>query len=131
MTNNKIYFIFIYVLLSIFIFCNCNQYGYLKSDVEIVNFGMVNNDKPLSASFKLINIGKYTVVIDGIEKDCWCVQIDLKKNLLIPGDSTNLIITMDTLGKGYFDQKILINSRNLEFPKLLLVRGEFLPRIIN
>jgi hypothetical protein len=60
-----------------------------------IDWGIVKpKDHPLNAEIELKNTGSDTLVITHVQPTCGCTNAPLTKNILAPGESTSMIITL-------------------------------------
>ena len=65
----------------------------------VVNLGMVSSGDLVSAMFFIYNIGRDTLFIEHVQPDCSCTNYYLGADVLLPKDSTSLVINVSTEGK--------------------------------
>lgn len=64
-------------------------------DGTVLDWGIVRpKDHPLNGRIAIKNIGNDTLKIVNVQPTCGCTYAPLSKNLLLPGESTDLVITL-------------------------------------
>jgi hypothetical protein len=87
-----------------------------------INLGSISASQVQSNVVNLLNKGKETLEIRKIQGNCECLQIDLPKNSLEPGESVELNIVFDPKGRFGIDQRnIYLFSNDPVNPVQLLV----------
>ncbi len=61
--------------------------------------GRIGDSAPVTSSFLITNIGKKNLIIRKTKPSCPCVTAEADKNLLKPGESTNIKVIFDPKGK--------------------------------
>jgi hypothetical protein len=64
-----------------------------------INLGKHSAGEKFSHTIKVENIGKKDLEIRKIITSCSCVSFSLPKQMLKPGESTNLVLTIDTVNQ--------------------------------
>ncbi|MBK3519352.1 DUF1573 domain-containing protein [Carboxylicivirga marina] len=95
------------LLLTIIAGCNLNDNkqsasikgkGKLKFVELSHSFGELNHGDVVGHRFKVINEGKYPVVIQKVEKGCGCTDVIYKQQPIKPNDTTFIEVVFDTNG---------------------------------
>ena len=92
------------IVCLIFSFCSFAQQDQTeKSQLTLlnrtVNFGDVKPDTTLTAKFFFVNTGKQLVEVDYINPDCTCTKYVLSSNVLKPGDTAYVELSVNTTGR--------------------------------
>lgn len=112
------------LILSLFSCCNKTSKRGINNknsnnaipDIEfserIIDLGNLSNDTNIQATFYVRNAGLEKLVIKGIDTECSCTSYELENNMVLPGDSTKLLIKYNTTGKapGFQRSAIIVES---------------------
>jgi cytochrome c553 len=80
-------------------------------DAEAFDFGKVLEDVEIKHVFKISNQGQSTLDVTGTYTSCGCTVAKLSKRFLKPGESMDLLVTVDTAMKqGKVSKEIFVNS---------------------
>jgi mono/diheme cytochrome c family protein len=92
-------------------------------------FGSVEEGTEVPHVFKIQNIGGKPLQVSA-ETSCGCTQLDLSTQKVLPGESAELKVTMDTsLKKGFVSKIINVHSNDPQTPILpLTISANVLPR---
>lgn len=77
-------------------------------DKKLIDFGDVPNDTLLSGLFLFQNTGNHPLVIAYVHPDCTCTNHSLEKDTVLPGETSWVILELNTLGK-FGNQVIFAN----------------------
>lgn len=69
----------------------------LECKTSVVDKGEVRSGRPLSHRFTLLNRGSEAVEITDVKPSCGCLAPKIEKRLLRPGESTRLLLEINTL----------------------------------
>lgn len=105
------------IIISIFLFSLLNLYSQPKLEIEggsTYDWGEVTpKDNPLKGTIVLKNTGNETLEIFRVKPTCGCTTAPLSKNLLKPGESAELDVTLKiTGGSGVFTKHINVYSND-------------------
>ncbi|MDR3614636.1 MAG: DUF1573 domain-containing protein [Candidatus Obscuribacterales bacterium] len=82
-------------------------------DQEAFDFGKVLEDVEIKHVFKISNAGKGILDVTGTYTSCGCTVANLSKRYLKPGESMDLLVTVDTAMKqGRVSKEIFVNSND-------------------
>ncbi|UJP63892.1 DUF1573 domain-containing protein [Mongoliitalea daihaiensis] len=70
-----------------------------------VDFKEISSSKLVQKVFDFSNLGQEPLLIRQVSSSCECVQIDLPKNELFPGEKIEVLITFDPKGRKGIDHK--------------------------
>ena len=73
-----------------------------------LNYGTVANGKKVKSTITYTNNGRTDLIIRKVTSTCGCTVVKSKKNIIKPGKSGKLIVTLDTSEKDY-NQNNMIN----------------------
>ncbi len=81
------------------------------------DLGVIPTDNQVSSTFKIYNMGGKPLVIDDVKASCGCTVVNLVKDIIAPGDFTELKVALDTSIKlGRVEKKILVYSNDPKQP---------------
>jgi hypothetical protein len=83
------------------------------------DFGRVLPEKKVRKEFRLLNLGEAPLVIERISRSCGCTDVDTDVSSLDPGESTPLLVTVETrTAPGEVAYQVLVRSNDPETPVL-------------
>lgn len=97
---------------------------------KVVDFGNVVQDTVLNATYFFKNSGNEVLYIYSVKPDCTCTDFKISKNEIMPGDSANICLVLNTESK-YGKQKIyaIVHANTkVKFYKLTLKVNVNLPQ---
>lgn len=87
-----------------------------------INLGTINSNEVQTHLINIINKGQETLEIRKIQGNCECIQTELTKNSIAPGESLELKVVFDPKGRFGIDQRnIYLFSNDPVNPVQLLV----------
>jgi hypothetical protein len=90
-----------------------SSYAEIQFDSEIHDFGKANKGIKLEHSFELTNTGTDTLIINDIQTECGCTEVELAKRILLPGETAILMVTLNTTTlSGLSVRKIIIHTNS-------------------
>ncbi len=93
----------------------------LKVKSNIINVGSIPSNKKVSVQFELTNTNEHTVTLKPARIPCNCNTVSMKKNSLLPGESTILTFTFDPAGyEGEVVKSIYLQTQNSEEIRLII-----------
>ena len=112
------------LILSLFSCCNNtskrginnknsnNAIPVIEFSERIIDLGNLSNDTTIQATFYVRNVGLEKLIIKGIDMECSCTSYELENKMVLPGDSTKLMIKYNTTGKapGFQRSAIIVES---------------------
>lgn len=122
----------IFFIVLGFLILGLAVYGYFKATPEnqtgnapkieisasFFDFGEVEHGQVLERSFVVKNTGQDILKIKSVRTSCSCTEGKIEKNIIEPGQETNLLVTYDTgamsgpHGKGRQERIIFIQSND-------------------
>ncbi|NBC83832.1 MAG: DUF1573 domain-containing protein [Bacteroidetes bacterium] len=90
------------------------------------DFGSINaDDKPVSYNFIVKNNGKSDLIIRKVKASCGCTAVKPEKNILAPGESTQLKATFNPAGRSGSQRKsiTIITNDPVNYKSILWVKG--------
>jgi len=82
-----------------------NQVPQLWIENKEINLGTIRSSQVQSNVVNLLNKGQETLEIRKIQGNCECLQIDLTKNSIEPGESVEVRVVFDPKGRFGIDQR--------------------------
>ncbi len=103
-----------------------SSYAEMSFNTEVYDFGKSNQGDVLTHTFKLTNTGTDTLFINNIETECSCTDVKIDKKVLLPRESTTLILNLNTgvLNKGITAKKVIIFANIKEKKRILTLTTE-------
>jgi hypothetical protein len=88
-----------------------------QPDTGVWDFGVVKAGIILEHTFVMTNDSAKDLVVKDTTTSCGCTASEIKKKLLKPGESTELMVTFDTKGyNGATRQFVYVNTDAIENP---------------
>ena len=121
------------MIFSFFVLCSFNIKKNVKNDTEkaavewtsiTYNFGKIEKNKPVTASFELKNTSMVPLVINSVKASCGCTVADYPKKPLMPGEVSYIKVTYNTKNVGIFSKSITVNTNTAETVTTLFIKGE-------
>lgn len=112
-------------LLLLALVAGCAQQpGQVELSASEYDFGTIPNDKAVSQTFELRNVGRGKLEILGVSTSCGCTTAELSKRQLGPGETAELTVTYDPLAHdgatGRFMRIVYIRSDDPDVPEATL-----------
>ncbi len=86
------------------------------------DFGQVHKDEILKHTFILTNDSNVTLTINNVQATCGCTTSEVKKKILLAGESTELEVKLKTKGYvGEVKQYIFVYTDSLDNPILRFI----------
>jgi len=103
-----------------------DQQSHTKIEIPnvVIDLGKVKRHELIGYSFKLLNKGKYSLIIYDVKADCHCIVPELMKSPVAVKDSTVISVKYDSSQPGFFQKKIMVFSNAENSPHTLIMRGE-------
>ena len=131
--NRFLFVIFVFTLFS----CSPQKGNHKKAEIivsekstgiteitfneEIHDFGQLISGEIVIATFVFTNSGKHNLVIDKIESDCGCVQVEFSKEPIKPGETGIIEVEFDSSGMFGKQFKSIEIHTNCKEPKHLAI----------
>ncbi len=75
-----------------------------------IALGNIPFDSTISIQYVLYNLGNLDLVIDTVTASCDCTVPKLLKKIIVPHDSSNLLIQFKPVNIGEFNKAVIIKS---------------------
>ena len=86
----------------------------------IHNFGEIDYNIPVTATFEFTNTGSEPVAILKVKSSCGCTVADYSKEPVLPGKSATVSATYNAKRNGHFQKSITINTTDNKAHRLTL-----------
>lgn len=94
-------------------YCNQEQKSpYLLAEPRKIELGSINAATTHAIRFLIRNAGDADLFIDTATASCDCTIPILGKRVLLPGDTTLLLVNFKPPDTGYFDKRVVIRSNS-------------------
>ena len=103
---------------------NTEQFSQIVFDSEMHNFGKIKSGEILSYSFVFSNAGENDLIIKNVESDCGCLQANVPKETVNPGDKGIIEVEFNSAGLFGKQLKTLEIQSNSKEPKHLIIFAE-------
>ena len=140
--KNIIFFIIIVIIIvagSIIVFGNFLNKSVRPPQITISeeewDFGLVKPEEKPVHKFIITNKGNKNLIIERVRSSCGCVQTSISDTRILPGKSTELKATFNTVGyEGKLEKLIYIKSNDPEEPEKKIkvkvdIEHQFKPKI--
>lgn len=99
-------------------------------DKTLYEFGTVNEGDVVETTFKLTNSGKIDLIITNAQGSCGCTVPQWPKEPIKPGESADIFVKFNTLGKPNRQTKTVTLFTNTESGRqVLTLKGSVIPKI--
>lgn len=95
----------------------------VKWEKLIIDLGTVKQYNPTQAVFKFKNIGGKPIIITNAEGSCGCTDIDYPKKPILPGETTEIIVTYDAELLGVFNKTVTLTMNIERSSQILHLKG--------
>ena len=112
-------------LLLLALVAGCTQQpGQVELSASEYDFGTIPNDKPVSQTFEVRNVGRGKLEILGVSTSCGCTSAEVSQRQLGPGEAAELTVTYDPLAHdgatGQFMRIVYVRSDDPDVPEATL-----------
>ncbi len=99
------------------------QFAELYFDKKVVKFPDTKEGVLLKEYVRFTNTGKAPLILENYKVSCPCTQLVLPKDPIPPGGRDSLLLTFDTKGKSYYqDREIVIFTNTRKKTETLRVK---------
>ncbi len=101
--------------------------GEFKFAEETHDFGKIPQGKPVSVTFKYINVGEEPLIITNVESTCGCTipSVEPKQGTpVLKGQSGSITLTYNAAVAAPFTKFVKITSNSKTPTKMLYIKGE-------
>lgn len=104
--------------------------GYAQKGLELketsYDFGKIQQGRPVTHDFEVVNTTKKPLIIETVEASCGCTTPEWSKEPLAPGASTRIKVGFNAAAEGSFSKNITIFYNSNE-TKMLAIKGTVYP----
>jgi hypothetical protein len=86
------------------------------------DFGKIQQGRPVTHNFELVNIGKEPLMLENVQASCGCTTPEWSKDAIQPGASTIIKVGYNAASEGQFNKTITISYNNHQY-KTLTISG--------
>lgn len=86
------------------------------------NFGKIQQGRPVTHNFEIVNIGSAPLMLENVQASCGCTTPEWTKDPIQPGASTTIKVGYNAAAEGDFTKTITINYNHLQ-AKVLTISG--------
>lgn len=90
---------------------------------SIIDIGTIKQYNPTQAIFKFKNIGGKPIIITNAKGSCGCTDIDYPKKPILPGETTEIIVTYDAEITGVFNKTVTLTMNIEKSSQVLHLKG--------
>lgn len=118
------------LLIVALVFCTSAVFAQSKADdvakfkTETYDFGKINQNVPVTATFEVTNIGKEPLIIDQAQPSCGCTVSDYTKAPIAPGKTGVIKATFNAAAMGPINKQVTVKFAGIEDVKFLKFTGE-------
>jgi hypothetical protein len=82
------------------------------------DFGKIQQGRPVTHNFELVNIGKEPLMLENVQASCGCTTPEWSKDAIQPGASSVIKVGYNAAAEGQFNKTITITYNNHQFKTL-------------
>jgi hypothetical protein len=82
------------------------------------DFGKIQQGRPVTHNFELVNIGKEPLMLENVQASCGCTTPEWSKDAIQPGATTIIKVGYNAAAEGMFHKTITITYNNHQFKTL-------------
>jgi hypothetical protein len=86
------------------------------------NFGKIQQGRPVTHNFEIVNIGKEPLMLENVQASCGCTTPEWSRDAIQPGASTTIKVGYNAAAEGEFNKTITIHYNSLQV-KTLTISG--------
>lgn len=86
------------------------------------NFGKIQQGRPVTHNFEIVNIGKEPLMLDNVQASCGCTTPEWSKEAIQPGASTTIKVGYNAAAEGDFNKTITIHYNSVQ-AKTMTISG--------
>jgi hypothetical protein len=86
------------------------------------NFGKIQQGRPVTHNFEIVNTGKEPLMLDNVQASCGCTTPEWSRDAIQAGASTTIKVGYNAAAEGDFTKTITIHYNNLQV-KTLTISG--------
>ncbi|HEY1202617.1 MAG TPA: DUF1573 domain-containing protein, partial [Niastella sp.] len=78
------------------------------------NFGKIQQGRPVTHNFEIVNIGKEPLMLDNVQASCGCTTPEWSKEAIQPGATTTIKVGYNAAAEGDFNKTITIHYNSVQ-----------------
>jgi hypothetical protein len=86
------------------------------------NFGKIQQGRPVTHNFEVVNTGKEPLMLENVQASCGCTTPEWSKDAIQPGASTIIKVGYNATSEGVFNKTITIHYNSTQ-NKTLTISG--------
>ena len=86
------------------------------------NFGKIQQGRPVTHNFEIVNTGKEPLMLDNVQASCGCTTPEWSKEAIQPGASTTIKVGYNAAAEGDFNKTITIHYNSVQV-KTMTISG--------
>lgn len=98
-----------------------------KTEIEVkqteFDLGIIDKGIPTTITVAIKNIGERPFIIQKTRESCGCTKVKYERKPILPAVSTEVKITYDAQGNGYFSKTVFIYGNIENSPLIINIRG--------
>ena len=79
------------------------------------DFGKIQQGRPVTHNFELVNIGKDPLMLENVQASCGCTTPEWSKDAIQPGATSTIKVGYNAAAEGTFTKTITITYNNHQF----------------
>jgi hypothetical protein len=87
------------------------------------NFGKIQQGRPVTHNFEIVNTGKEPLMLENVQASCGCTTPEWSKDAIQPGATSTIKVGYNAANEGAFHKTITISYNNHQI-KQLSISGE-------
>jgi hypothetical protein len=86
------------------------------------NFGKIQQGRPVTHNFEIVNTGKEPIMLENVQASCGCTTPEWSKDAIQPGASSIIKVGYNAASEGAFNKTITIQYNSIQ-SKTLTISG--------
>jgi hypothetical protein len=86
------------------------------------DFGKIQQGRPVTHNFELVNIGKEPLMLENVQASCGCTTPEWSKDAIQPGATSTIKVGYNAANEGQFNKTITITYNDHQY-KTLTISG--------
>ena len=78
------------------------------------NFGKIQQGRPVTHNFEIVNTGKEPLMLDNVQASCGCTTPEWSKEAIQPGATTTIKVGYNAAAEGDFNKTITIHYNSVQ-----------------
>ena len=89
------------------------------------DFGKIQQGRPVTHNFELVNIGKEPLMLENVQASCGCTTPEWSKDAIQPGATSVIKVGYNAAAEGQFTKTITITYNNHQFKTINITGNVF------